>query len=112
MPLIPAFHEVFGLCLVPESRVRLHPGEWSTYDPGAHRAADVVDHLHRCSPLARARVLALERAARRPRKTVLAVAGEIPAEPTAAVSTTVDPASAAGEPTTRTGAHPGDLQED
>lgn len=109
MPLIPAFHEVFGLCLVPDSRVRLHPGEWSTYDPGEHRAADVVEHLRRCGPHVRDRVLELERAARRPRKTVLALAAapgptpvpEIAAASTAAASTTAGPAAAAGGDTTQ-----------
>jgi hypothetical protein len=75
VPLIPAHHPVYGTCLIPDSWLRLHPGEWTVaLDPAEHTAAAVIAHLRRSGPDERDRVLALERAAARPRKTVLALA--------------------------------------
>jgi len=75
VPLISAHHPVYGTCLIPESRLRLRPGEWTpTFAPAEHTARAVIAHLRACAPDERDRVLALERAAARPRKTVLALA--------------------------------------
>ncbi|TKJ24364.1 hypothetical protein [Blastococcus sp. CCUG 61487] len=99
MALIPAFHEVYGWQLIPESRQRLHPDEWSVYDPAAHNADDVVKYLAAAGPRERARVLALERDGKA-RKTVLAEDPETPV------------AVGAGEPTSPAGDDPGQNQED
>ena len=74
MALIRAHHPVYGTCLIPESRLRLRPGEWTVdFDPAEHTARAVIAHLRRSAPDERDRVLALERTAARPRKTVLAL---------------------------------------
>lgn len=78
MALIPAHHEVFGTCMVPESKVALHPDEWSVYDPAEHNVEDVVAYLQQAGPRERARVLELERSAAKPRKTVLGEDHETP----------------------------------
>ena len=104
MPLIAAFHEVFGLCLVPESRVRLHPDAWSTYDPAEHNVDPVVDHLQQAGPRERARVLELERAGKA-RKTVLA-------EDSLTEHPSTPDADGAGDTPTQTGTVPGTSTED
>lgn len=40
MALIRAHHQVFGICRVPESKVRLHPDEWTPVDASPPPAAD------------------------------------------------------------------------
>ena len=80
MALIPAFHEVFGWHLVPESRVRLHPDDWSTYDPTAHHVDEVLAYLETVGLRERARVLALEHQGKQ-RKTVLAEEHRLTATP-------------------------------
>lgn len=99
MALIRAFHEVFGWQLIPQSRQRLHPEEWSTYNPADHNVDDVVGYLRGAGPRERARVLQLERAARRPRKTVLEAFAEDPQTPVAvgAGSTTIPAGDAPGQ---------------
>jgi hypothetical protein len=71
MALIAAFHEVYGHRLVPESRVRLHPDEWSTYDPDEDNVPEVLAYLAMANRAERERVFALERAGKN-RVTVLA----------------------------------------
>lgn len=70
MALIPAFHEVYGWNLIPEQRQRLHPAEWSVYNPAEHNVDDVVAYLEKVGPRERARVFALEHGSKQ-RKTVL-----------------------------------------
>lgn len=72
MPLIRAKHDVFGECLVPDSRVRLHPDEWTPFDPAEHTAPEVVEYLDEAPPTEVERVVTAESQRSRPRKTVLA----------------------------------------
>ena len=83
MTLIYARHDVFGVCQVPESRVHRHPDEWTKVDPPAtppgvfnplaHNADVVVEHLSTATNAEIARVIDLERTRTKgPRKTVLA----------------------------------------
>lgn len=71
MALIRARHDVFGERLVPESRVRLHPDEWTAFDPSEHTATEVLDYIEAAPPAEVERVAA-EGKRSRPRKTVLA----------------------------------------
>lgn len=102
MALIPAFHEVFGWQMIPQSRQRLHPDEWSTYNPAEHNADDVVAYLRGAGPRERARVLELERGAKA-RKTVLEEFVEDHETPDAV---------GAGNTTITAGDAPGQHQED
>lgn len=99
MALIRAHHKVYGWHLVPEGKVRLHPDDWSTFDPAEHTVTEVVDHLRAASPEERERVLELERSQPSPRKTVL-------------VEEDKTPAPGAGDTTTQTGAVPGTSTEE
>ena len=72
MALIPARHDVFGECLVPESKVRLHPDAWTAFDPTEHTATEVLEYLEDAPPTEVERVIAAEGKRSRPRKTVLA----------------------------------------
>lgn len=84
MALVRARHAVFGVCLIPATRLALHPDEWTAVDapipprdvpfnPAVHNVPEVLAYLADASPSERARVLAAERSSDRPRQTVLAV---------------------------------------
>lgn len=116
MALIPAFHETYGWCLVPEGKVRLHPEDWSTYEPTAHNAPDVIAYLRGAGPRERDRVLAVEHAQATPRKTVLAFGSGLdtpaPQTPADEAHTTQIPDAVGAGTTTPTGPVPGTNMED
>ena len=113
MALIPAFHEVYGWNLIPEQRQRLHPDEWSTYNPAEHNVDDVVAYLEKVGPRERARVFALEGDGKK-RKTVLEVEPGLVGEDalTAGEHDTQTPDAAGAGDTNPAGDDPGTSTED